>query len=38
MYGDGRAAERIVRVLTEVPLEQLLHKRAQPVVFDDGGR
>jgi UDP-N-acetylglucosamine 2-epimerase (non-hydrolysing)/GDP/UDP-N,N'-diacetylbacillosamine 2-epimerase (hydrolysing) len=27
-YGDGRAAERIVQVLTSVPLEGLLRKRA----------
>lgn len=27
-YGDGHAAERIVRVLTSVPLEGLLRKRA----------
>jgi UDP-hydrolysing UDP-N-acetyl-D-glucosamine 2-epimerase len=30
-YGDGTAAETIVRVLTTAPLEALLHKRAQPV-------
>lgn len=29
-YGDGHAAERIVNVLTSVPLEGLLRKRAQP--------
>jgi len=29
-YGDGHAAERIVRVLTSVPLENLLRKRAFP--------
>lgn len=28
-YGDGHAAERIVNVLTSVPLEGLLRKRAQ---------
>jgi UDP-N-acetylglucosamine 2-epimerase (non-hydrolysing)/GDP/UDP-N,N'-diacetylbacillosamine 2-epimerase (hydrolysing) len=29
-YGDGHAAERIVRVLTETPIdERLLIKRAQ---------
>jgi UDP-N-acetylglucosamine 2-epimerase (non-hydrolysing)/GDP/UDP-N,N'-diacetylbacillosamine 2-epimerase (hydrolysing) len=27
-YGDGRAAERIVKVLTNVPLQDLLRKRA----------
>jgi UDP-N-acetylglucosamine 2-epimerase (non-hydrolysing)/GDP/UDP-N,N'-diacetylbacillosamine 2-epimerase (hydrolysing) len=32
IYGDGHAAERIVRVLTATPLEGLLHKRAQPLV------
>jgi UDP-hydrolysing UDP-N-acetyl-D-glucosamine 2-epimerase len=31
IYGDGHAAERIVGVLTSVPLESLLHKRAQPL-------
>ena len=31
IYGDGHAAERIVGVLTSVPLEGLLHKRAQPL-------
>jgi UDP-N-acetylglucosamine 2-epimerase len=31
LYGDGRAAERIVEVLASVPLgEELLIKRAQP--------
>ncbi len=30
-YGDGHAAERIVSILTTVPLEGLLRKRAQPV-------
>jgi UDP-N-acetylglucosamine 2-epimerase (non-hydrolysing)/GDP/UDP-N,N'-diacetylbacillosamine 2-epimerase (hydrolysing) len=30
-YGDGHAAERIVDVLTTVPLEGLLRKRATPV-------
>ncbi len=31
-YGDGRASERIVRVLTETPLgEELLVKKAMPV-------
>jgi len=29
-YGDGHAAERIVQVLTSVPLEDLLRKRAFP--------
>ncbi len=29
-YGDGHAAERIVRVLTTAPLENLLRKRPQP--------
>lgn len=29
-YGDGHAAERIVQVLTSVPLEGLLRKRALP--------
>lgn len=29
IYGDGHAAERIVSVLTTVPLEGLLHKRPQ---------
>lgn len=29
-YGDGHAAERIVQVLTSVPLEGLLRKRAFP--------
>jgi UDP-hydrolysing UDP-N-acetyl-D-glucosamine 2-epimerase len=29
-YGNGHAAERIVRVLTTVPLEGLLRKRARP--------
>ena len=29
-YGDGHAAERIVEVLTSVPLEKLLRKRASP--------
>jgi UDP-hydrolysing UDP-N-acetyl-D-glucosamine 2-epimerase len=31
IYGDGHAAERIVGVLTSTPLEDLLHKRAQPL-------
>jgi len=31
IYGDGHAAEAIVRVLTVTPLEGLLHKRAQPI-------
>jgi UDP-N-acetylglucosamine 2-epimerase (non-hydrolysing)/GDP/UDP-N,N'-diacetylbacillosamine 2-epimerase (hydrolysing) len=31
LYGDGHAAERIVEVLTSVPLEGLLRKRAQPI-------
>jgi UDP-N-acetylglucosamine 2-epimerase (non-hydrolysing)/GDP/UDP-N,N'-diacetylbacillosamine 2-epimerase (hydrolysing) len=31
IYGDGYAAERIVRVLTGTPLEGLLYKRAQPL-------
>jgi UDP-N-acetylglucosamine 2-epimerase (non-hydrolysing)/GDP/UDP-N,N'-diacetylbacillosamine 2-epimerase (hydrolysing) len=31
LYGDGHAAETIVRVLTVTPLEGLLHKRAQPI-------
>ena len=31
IYGDGHAAERIVGVLTSIPLEGLLHKRAQPL-------
>jgi UDP-hydrolysing UDP-N-acetyl-D-glucosamine 2-epimerase len=31
LYGDGHAAERIVEVLTTMPLENLLHKRAQPI-------
>ncbi len=36
-YGDGRAAERIARVLTESPLgETLLVKRAQPLAPDGG--
>jgi UDP-N-acetylglucosamine 2-epimerase (non-hydrolysing)/GDP/UDP-N,N'-diacetylbacillosamine 2-epimerase (hydrolysing) len=31
-YGDGRASERIVEILTSVPLgERLLHKRALPL-------
>ena len=30
IYGDGHAAERIVSVLTSTPLDNLLHKRAQP--------
>jgi UDP-N-acetyl-D-glucosamine 2-epimerase, UDP-hydrolysing len=30
-YGDGQAAERIVQVLTTVPLEDLLRKRASAV-------
>lgn len=30
-YDDGHAAERIVSILTTVPLEGLLRKRAQPV-------
>jgi UDP-hydrolysing UDP-N-acetyl-D-glucosamine 2-epimerase len=30
-YGDGHAAQRIVQVLTETPLENLLRKRAQPI-------
>jgi UDP-hydrolysing UDP-N-acetyl-D-glucosamine 2-epimerase len=30
MYGDGHAAERIVSILTSTPLDNLLHKRAQP--------
>jgi UDP-hydrolysing UDP-N-acetyl-D-glucosamine 2-epimerase len=31
MYGDGHAAERIVSILTSTPLDNLLHKRAQPI-------
>ena len=31
IYGDGRAAERIVEVLISTPLDGLLHKRARPV-------
>jgi UDP-hydrolysing UDP-N-acetyl-D-glucosamine 2-epimerase len=31
IYGDGRAAERIMGVLTSTPLRGLLHKRAQPL-------
>jgi len=31
VYGDGHAAERIVGVLTSTPLEELLHKQAQPL-------
>ncbi|MDW5266516.1 MULTISPECIES: UDP-N-acetylglucosamine 2-epimerase [Acidobacteriaceae] len=31
LYGDGRAAERIVDVLTTVPIEGLLRKRASSV-------
>ena len=30
-YGDGHASERIVDVLTTVPLGTLLRKRAQPL-------
>jgi UDP-hydrolysing UDP-N-acetyl-D-glucosamine 2-epimerase len=30
-YGDGHASERIVDVLTTVPLDTLLRKRAQPL-------
>jgi UDP-N-acetylglucosamine 2-epimerase (non-hydrolysing)/GDP/UDP-N,N'-diacetylbacillosamine 2-epimerase (hydrolysing) len=30
-YGDGHASERIVDVLTSVPLDTLLRKRAQPL-------
>jgi UDP-N-acetylglucosamine 2-epimerase len=30
-YGDGRAAEKIVEVLTSVPLENLLMKRHDTV-------
>ena len=33
LYGDGHASERIVKVLTETPLEGLLHKRAQPMTI-----
>ena len=31
-YGNGFAAERIVQVLTTAPLQELLRKRAQPLV------
>ncbi len=31
IYGDGHAAERILNVLTSTPLENLLHKRPQPI-------
>ena len=31
IYGDGHASERIVGVLTSIPLESLLHKHAQPI-------
>ena len=34
IYGDGHAAERIVSVLTSTPLDNLLHKRAQPIPSD----
>lgn len=34
IYGDGHAAERIVSVLTSTPLDNLLHKRAQPIPLD----
>jgi UDP-N-acetylglucosamine 2-epimerase len=30
-FGDGHASERIVDVLTTVPLDTLLRKRAQPL-------
>ena len=30
-YGDGHAAENIVKVLTTVPLADILRKRAQPI-------
>jgi len=35
-YGDGHAAERIVSILTTVPLKNLLRKRAQPVETSAG--
>ena len=31
LYGDGHASKRIVEVLTTTPLDNLLHKRAQPI-------
>jgi UDP-hydrolysing UDP-N-acetyl-D-glucosamine 2-epimerase len=31
IYGNGHAAERIVEVLITTPLDNLLHKRAQPI-------
>jgi UDP-N-acetylglucosamine 2-epimerase (non-hydrolysing)/GDP/UDP-N,N'-diacetylbacillosamine 2-epimerase (hydrolysing) len=31
IYGDGHAAERIVEVLTTIPLDNLLHKHPQPI-------
>jgi len=34
IYGDGHAAERIVEVLRTTPLDNLLHKRAQPIPAD----
>jgi UDP-hydrolysing UDP-N-acetyl-D-glucosamine 2-epimerase len=34
LYGDGHAAERIVEVLTSTPLDNLLHKRTQPIPTD----
>jgi UDP-hydrolysing UDP-N-acetyl-D-glucosamine 2-epimerase len=34
IYGNGHAAERIVEVLTTTPLDNLLHKRAQPLPPD----
>jgi UDP-hydrolysing UDP-N-acetyl-D-glucosamine 2-epimerase len=34
IYGDGHASQRIVEVLTTTPLDNLLHKRAQPIPPD----
>jgi len=34
-YGDGHSAQRIVKVLTETPLEGVLRKRAQPLAIPE---